>query len=82
MLKVKTFQDTEAWVVGYNWLKAKPVRSLLCELVRHDPKTQFSVTVSEAVKANPPPLQTRITVKYFEMTMTRWRRGRRGGAGR
>jgi len=68
MLKVKSFEETEATVVGYNWTDGRGQRSLRARLRPGDPASEFGVTVSAAVQANPPPLGSLITVKYFELT--------------
>jgi DNA ligase-1 len=68
MLKMKVFDETEAMVIGYNWLSTtKPKRSLECSLV-NTTNAVFSVTISEEVKAAPPPIGSLVTVKYFELT--------------
>ena len=76
MLKVKTFEECEATVVAYNWMgTGKATSSLLCRLTAspphlnaHNPTTEFSVTVSAAVKASPPDVGALITIKFFELT--------------
>jgi len=68
MLKVKEFHDTEAFVVGYNWNTLKSKQSLRCRLRAGDPSSEFSVTVSNAVRSSPPAIGDTIVVKYFEMT--------------
>lgn len=68
MLKVKSFEETEAVVMGYNWADGRGQRSLRARLRPGDSASEFGVTVSAAVQARPPPVGALITVKYFEMT--------------
>jgi len=69
-LKVKSFFDTECKVVGYTKGKGKykgKIGSLVCEL---PDKTRFKIGsgLSDALRENPPPLNSTITFKYKEFT--------------
>jgi len=68
VLKVKTFDDTEAMVIGYSPGKGKhygKVGALLVELAG-DRKISFKIGtgLSDKVRENPPPIGAMITFKY------------------
>lgn len=68
ILKVKTFDDTEAIVIGYSPGKGKhfgKVGALLVELAG-DRKISFKIGtgLSDEVRENPPPIGAMITFKY------------------
>lgn len=68
ILKVKTFEDAEAIVIGYTPGKGKhhgKMGSLIVELAK-DRKITFKIGTgfSDAVRENPPPVGAMITFKY------------------
>lgn len=70
LLKVKTFHDDEAIVCGHQDGKGKHsgrMGALLCRLKN---RTEFKVGsgFSDAQRANPPPVGSIITFRYFETT--------------
>ncbi|GAA5828834.1 hypothetical protein JCM3766R1_003835 [Sporobolomyces carnicolor] len=71
LLKVKTFYDAEAKVVGYEAGKGKytgMTGSLICEM--EDGKTTFSVGsgLTDERRASPPAIGSIITYRFFELT--------------
>jgi len=70
LLKVKTFLDMDARVVGHEMAtKGKHKRklgTLLCNAEGVDFRCGSGLT--DAQRANPPPIDSLITVKYFELT--------------
>eukprot|EP00466_Bigelowiella_natans_P003468 jgi/Bigna1/53702/estExt_Genewise1Plus.C_230052 len=70
LLKVKTFQDCEAVVVGYNKGKGKYDGQAGSLDARLDNGIQFNVGsgMSDEQRRNPPPIGSIITVKFFEYT--------------
>ena len=70
LLKVKTFQDAEGTVIGYEPGKGKNEGLVGAMKVRTDDGVEFKVGtgLSDADRKNPPPIGSRITYKYQELT--------------
>ncbi|GAA6058674.1 hypothetical protein JCM10212_004085 [Sporobolomyces blumeae] len=73
LLKVKTFYDAEAKVVGYEPGKGKyegMTGSILCQM--QDGETVFSVGsgLADDRRRDPPPIGSIITYRFFELTRT------------
>ena len=70
LLKVKTFQDAEAIVVGHQPGAGRHAGRLGALLVRLPDGTQFSVGTgfSDAERESPPPLGSLITFRYQELS--------------
>ncbi|GAA5929550.1 uncharacterized protein JCM15063_004181 [Sporobolomyces koalae] len=71
LLKVKTFYDAEARVVGYEPGKGKyegMTGSLICEM--EDETTTFSVGsgLTDERRLSPPPIGSIVTYRFFELT--------------
>jgi DNA ligase-1 len=62
MLKFKEMKETEATVCGYNFPGKTSIRCTI------DDTNVFSVTVTAAVEANPPPIGALVTIQYFSIT--------------
>lgn len=69
LLKVKTFHDMEATVIGYSSGKGKysgMTGALICEL---DNGIQFNLSgMTDELRKNPPKIDSRITFKYKEFS--------------
>lgn len=71
LLKVKTFHDAEAWVIGHVPGKGKHkgrLGALKCEYGRSGVTFELGTGFSDAQREAPPAIGSRITIKYQELT--------------
>ena len=72
LLKVKTFQDAEATVVDYTTGKGKYQGQVGALVVETEAGRRFKLGsgLSDSERANPPPLGSTVTYKFYGLTST------------